>query len=192
MSYSLRQYDMLVIPTPGWVTGNHLVSNALTWGTLLIEFAIGVLVWNRRCRPWVLAGGVILHLSIMLTIAVGLFSFAVYVLYLAFIPSDRVKAMVDKLQDTLSAVTSRLKRRQVTSDDDDDDDGEAAERGGKKDVDRQPPVQRAPEPAVAVSRNRAAPDAARRNGHPRTPKGENVDGRPMRGRTVVRIPTPSR
>ena len=177
VSYSLRQYDMLVIPTPGWVTSNLLLMNAMTWGTLLIEFGIGVLVWNRRCRPWVLAGGVILHLSIMLTIEVGLFSLAVYVLYLSFIPSHRVKVIVDKLPYTFNAVGERLRRRQVASDDDDDERG----RVGKDDVELPPPVPKEPEPAVTVSRNRAAPEAARRNGHTRTPKaakrGRQADAR---------------
>ncbi|MGV0644369.1 HTTM domain-containing protein [Mycolicibacterium sp. XJ2546] len=109
--YSLRQYDMLMMPTPAWVTENLVVANAMTWGTLVIELAIGLLVWNRRCRPWVLAAGVVLHVSIMLTIAVGLFSFAMFVLYLAFIPPERVKAMADKLSDALDRIAVRLKRR---------------------------------------------------------------------------------
>lgn len=183
VSYSLRQYDMLVIPTPGWVTSNLLLMNAMTWGTLLIEFAIGVLVWNRRCRPWVLAGGVILHLSIMLSIEVGLFSLAVYVLYLAFIPSDRVKAVVDKLPDAFSAVGARLRRRQVASNDDDD-------------VELPPPVPKEPEPAVTVSRKPATPDAARRNGHTRVPKGvkrgrpadARQNGAPRRGAVPLTTP----
>ena len=73
VSYSLRQRDLLMVPAPGWVTDSLLISNAMTWGTLVIELAIGILVWNRRWCLRVLAGGVILHLSIMLTMEVGSF-----------------------------------------------------------------------------------------------------------------------
>lgn len=105
--YSLRQSDMIVIQTPQWLTDNLLLMNGLAWGTLVVEFAIGVLVWNRRCRPWVLAAGVLLHVGIALSLEVGLFSFAVFVLYLTFLPNDRVKAGAVWLQERL---TKRRKR----------------------------------------------------------------------------------
>jgi Vitamin K-dependent gamma-carboxylase len=105
--YSLRQADMLVIPMPEWITDNLLIMNVAAWGTLLVELAIGVMVWNRRWRPWVLAAGVMLHLGITLSLEVGLFSYAVFVLYLAFVPSDRVKAGADWLQRRLGRLIGR-------------------------------------------------------------------------------------
>ena len=59
--------------------------NAATWGTMLVELALGVLVWNKRCRLWVLAAGVLLHLGIDLNIEIGIFSYAMLVLYVAWI-----------------------------------------------------------------------------------------------------------
>jgi hypothetical protein len=108
--YSLRQADMLVIQTPEWLTNNLLIMNAAAWGTLVVEFAIGVLVWNRRWRPWVLAAGVVLHLGITMSLEVGLFSFAIFVLYLAFVPNDRVKSGADWIQARLSRLIGRKKR----------------------------------------------------------------------------------
>lgn len=105
--YSLRQADMLVLPMPDWLTNNLLLMNAAAWGTLVVEFSIGVLVWNRRWRPWVLAAGVLLHLGITISLQVGLFSFAIFVLYLTFVPSDRVKAGADWLQARLSRLIGR-------------------------------------------------------------------------------------
>ena len=105
--YSLRQYDMLVVPTPDWFTSNLLIMNLLAWGTLVVELAIGILVWNRRWRPWVLAAGVGLHLSIMLTLEIGLFSFAVFVLYLSFVPSDRIEAVADRWRLTPDVESER-------------------------------------------------------------------------------------
>ncbi|HEX9833965.1 MAG TPA: HTTM domain-containing protein [Mycobacterium sp.] len=103
---------------PDWVLNNLMIANVLTWGTLAIEVAIGVLVWKQKWRPWVLAMGVALHLSISVFLEVGFFSAAMFVLYLAFIPTDRVRALVSRLEKRVSAVTERFGRQ----DDDDDDD----------------------------------------------------------------------
>jgi hypothetical protein len=108
VSYALRLKDMLLLPTPSWLATTPVLAQALTWGTLLTELAIGLLVWNKRWRLPVLLAGVVLHLSIMLTIAIGFFSFAMYVLYLAFVPADRAKAIAERAQSLLT-----LRRRPV-------------------------------------------------------------------------------
>lgn len=123
--YSLRQVDMLVIRMPEWLTDNLLLMNVAAWGTLVVEFAIGVLVWNRRCRPWVLGAGVLLHLGIAMTLEIGLFSFAIFVLYLTFLPSNRVAAASEWLQGRF--VGLRKPRRYA--------DGRDADDGGDTVVD---------------------------------------------------------
>jgi hypothetical protein len=78
---------------PDWLFGSAVIVNVATWGTLLIELAIAVLVWNERCRFWVLAAGVLLHVTLAVTMNVGFFSFAMFVLYLAFVPWQAVQSM---------------------------------------------------------------------------------------------------
>jgi len=95
VSYALRLTDMMLLPTPEWVTANALLMNVATWATLALEFAIGILVWNRRCRPWVLAGGVLMHTMIMATIAVGFFNIAMFVLYLVFVPPTTARRLIN-------------------------------------------------------------------------------------------------
>lgn len=97
VSYALRLEDMVLLPIPDFIRTNALLMNAATWGTLLLEFSIGILVWNRRLRPWVLGAGVLMHTGIMVTMAVGFFSPAMFVLYLAFIPPDTARRLVGKL-----------------------------------------------------------------------------------------------
>jgi hypothetical protein len=80
------------------LSANAILVNAATWGTMLIELSIAVLVWNRRCRPWVLAAGVVMHVAMMATLAIGFFSVAMFVLYLAFVPWESAKSMPDKLK----------------------------------------------------------------------------------------------
>jgi hypothetical protein len=67
--------------------------NVATWGTLTLELAAGILVWNRRLRPWVLAAGVLMHTGIMLTMNVGFFTPAMFVLYLAFVSPETVRRL---------------------------------------------------------------------------------------------------
>lgn len=87
-----------LLAVPEWLSSNAILVNVASWGTLLVELAIAVLVWNKRCRFWVLGAGVVLHLILMVTMSVGFFSLAMFVLYLAFVPPDRVQAMPDKLK----------------------------------------------------------------------------------------------
>ena len=88
VSYALRIENLQRFPLPEALTTSELISNVLTFGTLGVELALGVLVWNRRLRPWVLLAGVGLHLGIDYAIRVGFFSYAIFVLYLAFIPPE--------------------------------------------------------------------------------------------------------
>lgn len=87
VSYALRLEDMLIIGVPQMILDSPLVMNAATWAVLVGELLLGILVWKRRLRPIIAAIGISLHLAIMVTIAVGYFSPAMMVLYLAFLPS---------------------------------------------------------------------------------------------------------
>jgi hypothetical protein len=41
---------------------------------------------GSSCRPWVLAAGVVMHFMIDIGIIIGIFSYAMFVLYLAWVP----------------------------------------------------------------------------------------------------------
>jgi hypothetical protein len=71
----------------------------MTYGTLAVEFSIGVLVWNRRLRPYVLLAGIALHLSIELTMRIGFFSWAVLVAYLAFVPPEHAELAIQRARE---------------------------------------------------------------------------------------------
>jgi membrane protein implicated in regulation of membrane protease activity len=67
------------------------------------------LVWHKRSCPWVLAVGVMMHLLIMMTIAVGFFTFAIFVFYLAFVPPK----VVQRLPRTARHLATKLPGRSV-------------------------------------------------------------------------------
>lgn len=98
VSYSLRVSEVARFEVPAWIASSALVSNVATYGTLAIETALALLIWNRRARPWVIAGGVALHLSVLASIMVGLFSVTVFVGYLAFTPPDTATRWLEALR----------------------------------------------------------------------------------------------
>jgi hypothetical protein len=95
VSYAMRLEDIARFQLPHGLTQSELFANLLTYGTLAVEFSLGVLIWNRRLRPYVLVAGIGLHLSIDLTMRIGFFSWAVFVAYLAFVPPDRAQQVID-------------------------------------------------------------------------------------------------
>jgi predicted DCC family thiol-disulfide oxidoreductase YuxK len=98
VSYAFRIEDLERFPVPDLVTGSLVLVNLLTFGTLAVELALGLLVWNRVLRPWVLLAGVGLHLGIDLAVRVGFFSYAVLVAYIAFIPPETAREWILRLR----------------------------------------------------------------------------------------------
>lgn len=88
VSYALRIADIDRLTAPGFITHSVLLVNLLTYGALATEFSLGVLIWNRAARPWVLAAGVCLHLGIDSSIMVGFFSYTMLAAYITFIPPE--------------------------------------------------------------------------------------------------------
>lgn len=103
VGYALRIDDLVRFAPPGFVTDQLVLVNLLTYGTLALEIAIPLLVWNRRLRPWVLGAGIAMHLAIDLTLTVGFFSVAVLVGYLAFVPGDTADRWVARIRERLGA-----------------------------------------------------------------------------------------
>lgn len=110
VSYALRLEDMQRMAVPDWITTNAPLMNAATWGTLLVELALGVLVWNKRRRAWVLAAGVLLHLGIDFNIEIGIFSYAMMVLYVAWIAPDTAQRLPDTIKHGTTQLRARLRR----------------------------------------------------------------------------------
>ncbi|HWN27442.1 MAG TPA: HTTM domain-containing protein, partial [Actinomycetospora sp.] len=94
VSYALRIGDVHRFPTPAFLADSVLMSEVMTFGTLVVELSLAIFVWNRTLRPWVLALGVSLHLSIELSMMVGFFSLLMLTLYLAFLPPETASRLV--------------------------------------------------------------------------------------------------
>lgn len=86
--YIAQLTDVQRLPVPGFVLDSMILVNLLTYGTLAVELALAVLVWNRKALPWVMAVGVALHLGIEITMTLGFFALGVFVSYISFLPPD--------------------------------------------------------------------------------------------------------
>ncbi len=85
VAYALQLEDLQRFPMPAFAYTWAPAVALLTWGTLVAELSLGVLVWTRWRLP-VLAVGVAMHLGFAYAMRIGFFSAAICVLYLAFLP----------------------------------------------------------------------------------------------------------
>jgi hypothetical protein len=106
VSYALRVSDLSALPVPAFLSHSPVIANLLTFATLATELAVGILVWNRRLRRWVLSVGAAFHVAIGWAIRVGFFSLAILVLYIAFMDPDWASQKLLALRDRLAARSS--------------------------------------------------------------------------------------
>lgn len=86
--YSSRLVEFYRFPTP-YVFEHLWTIKLMTWGTLVIEFALGFLLWIKDLRYWILLGGVLLHAGIDWTMNIPLFAPILITAYVTFVaPAD--------------------------------------------------------------------------------------------------------
>jgi hypothetical protein len=92
--YATRLPDLTRFPAPDVLGHSAGVAHAATYGTMLAEVLVAVLIWNRRTRWVALLVGVALHGSIELSIRVGFFTLAVFAAYASFLDPAAVRSAV--------------------------------------------------------------------------------------------------
>ena len=107
VSYAFRIEPIERLPVPDAIVNSLLIANLLTFGTLAVELALGILVWNRVLRPWVLLAGVGLHLGIDYAVRVGFFTYTVLLSYMVFIPPEKMSAWILAIRDRLTGPVAR-------------------------------------------------------------------------------------
>jgi hypothetical protein len=104
VSYSLRIQDIHRFATPAFITHSVVITELLTFGTIVTESLLAILIWNRKLRPWVLLAGVLLHLSIDFWILVGFFSYAMFCGYIAFTPPETASRWILAARDRVPRI----------------------------------------------------------------------------------------
>lgn len=72
----------------------------MTWGTLLIEFSLGALIWNRKLRKPVILIGLFFHLSLLYVMGIW-FEFYMMALLVNFYKPEELKAFVVRKTEAL-------------------------------------------------------------------------------------------
>ncbi|MGE9743499.1 HTTM domain-containing protein [Bdellovibrio bacteriovorus] len=78
----------------------------ITWSTLLVEFALGTLVWVKELRYWVLLAGVGLHLGIEFTMSIPVFEWAMIVVMVSMVDSRDIERWIERLQEHRKVTTN--------------------------------------------------------------------------------------
>ncbi len=99
IAFSLRIEDLQRYVAPEWVFDQAVLLNLFTWSALAFEAGFIIMVWPRRLRLWVLAAGVLFHLGIDVFLDIGFFSMAIYLAYLAFLPTEIADRIVGRFDE---------------------------------------------------------------------------------------------
>ena len=67
------------------LASQYWIVNLATYGTILIELAYTFLIWQRRTRPYLLAGAIFLHLMFAVLMGLFYFSFAMTMGHMSFV-----------------------------------------------------------------------------------------------------------
>lgn len=71
--------------------------NLLTFSALFLELALPFLIWFRETRPWMIAGGLLLHLGILFTVNIPVFGELMCALYVLFLtPAELPRGLRSK------------------------------------------------------------------------------------------------
>lgn len=100
--YSSRLADFWRFPVP-YLFEHLWTIKLLTWGTLAVELALGLFLWVREWRPWILLSGVLLHLGIGYSMNIPLFAPTMLSAYVLFLN-------MDSAQRCLRALDARVRR----------------------------------------------------------------------------------
>ncbi|MEO7902881.1 MAG: DCC1-like thiol-disulfide oxidoreductase family protein [Capsulimonas sp.] len=106
--YLLHLPEFYRFPTPRIFSENMLMINVMTYSALGIEMTLAWLVWVPRLRLYVLAAGVLLHLSIEYTMNIPLFSFLMIASYIPFLTQDDLTHFQNWLVRTIRLTPLRL------------------------------------------------------------------------------------
>jgi hypothetical protein len=67
-----------------------------TWGTLVVEFSLGTLIWVKELRKPVIIGGILFHLGIEYLMSIPFFELIMITLLINFISPEEIRAYVMK------------------------------------------------------------------------------------------------
>jgi hypothetical protein len=98
--YATRLEGLTNFKVP-FLLDSKLFIHLATWGTLLIEFSLGALIWVKKFRKPVMFIGILFHLGIEYIMSIPFFELTMIVLLINFFTPEELKAFVTKIKETL-------------------------------------------------------------------------------------------
>jgi predicted DCC family thiol-disulfide oxidoreductase YuxK len=99
--YTSRIAEFWRFPVP-YVFEHMWTIKLWTWMTLIVELALGTLVWIKEFRYWVLLSGVLLHLGIEYSMNIPLFGFTMISVYILFVEPEHLQKAFDWFRKRLN------------------------------------------------------------------------------------------
>lgn len=91
--YATRLEGSTNFPVP-FLFDSILFIKLMTWGTLLLELALGILIWFKEFRRVLIAAGILFHIGIEYTMSIPFFEIVMIVLLLSQVTSEEVRAAI--------------------------------------------------------------------------------------------------
>lgn len=101
-----RLEEFVRVPFP--LLNNLAVIKFMTWSTLVVELAMGTLVWFKDLRYWVLLSGIGLHIGIELVMSIPMFEWVMVVTMLSLVDPWDVISIESKLRNWISRIRYRF------------------------------------------------------------------------------------
>lgn len=103
-----RLDEFVRVPVP--LLNNLAVIKFMTWSTLLVELAMGTLVWFKDLRYWVLLAGIGLHLGIELVMSIPMFEWVMITTMLSLVDPYDVIRVENYLRQSVSKFRYRFSK----------------------------------------------------------------------------------
>ena len=106
--YATRLDSMTNFPVPFFLDNLFLIK-IMTWGTLLLELALGTLIWFREFRRPLIVAGIFFHLGIEYMMSIPFFELIMISLLINFFTPEEFKELVRSYSN--STLTEELKKK---------------------------------------------------------------------------------
>lgn len=93
--YPAKMHEFVRFPVPEFFERQPFLGLE-TYGTLLVEIALGTLVFWKPARKWVLLSGVLMHAYIEYRFNIPMFAFIIVACYVAFYDGAEVEAWIER------------------------------------------------------------------------------------------------
>lgn len=94
--YATRLEGLRNFPVP-FILDNLLLIKLSTWGTLVVELLLGVLVWFKETRRPMIFIGIVFHLSIEYMMSIPFFELTMIALLMNFFTAEEHQAFVTQV-----------------------------------------------------------------------------------------------